>query len=1470
MAAFRGGGAAKLGFRYEDWWTLLRVADLLRGDAVRLRLEPPGAEGEGVEFWVDERDGTRWYEQVKHDARSWTITALKNEGVLAAFAPHLAAGHRIRFVSSSPAAQLSHLTERATKVVDADEFRTCASLDDVAWFRAIARVWDVDEQVAWSWLTRITVEHHPAATLRRIVLAVYEGLVRGDPDVIVDILRGFLVESLHRPLTGPQVWNHLESKGFRRRLLPGDQTTTEALRSTVGRHRRRVDGARPASGLVTRPEVSALRRVLEAEPGKVVVVHGRAGSGKSTVVREVVEQLEASGWFSAVAGMDAVGADTRSARALGRTVDLEGSPAVLLDGVAAGTAAILAIDQLDAVSTFSGRMPASFESVTELLEQAEQVANLAVVLVVRTVDLEADQRMRSLLDDTARVTTFEVSDLERDDLRRSLNDAGVDVDALRPATLELLRTPLHYALFLRLSPTNRHDDFRALPELYDRFIAQVRTDVGSDLAWTSIIPPMVEDMTTREQLHVPALLLDDVSPQHISALCSHGLLVVDGDRLMFAHETLFDHLFARAFVQSGRDLHDFLVTSGQRLFRRAQTRQVLEFLARHDRTEFHRVVRRLLTSTTLRRHLRAVVITVLAHLDATVEDWQLVESLAFPPAGAHRPDLIALLSRPHWFDAADRAGRWPALLADESRTDHVMSQLIGVASERPARVAELVRPFAGSSDAWRARLWHLVAWRLHAGLVELAVELLDAGDLDDITAPIAANGDFWMLLFGLAKEDADGAARVIGAFLRRCLTRARAAGIEDPFDSPYLSNHSPGGGSTIEQVARDAPATFVREVLPFIAEVAQRTATAHRDGELRVARWAWPYVGPDRAIDAALYAGVESALLAVASSPPSDVVDAVAALTSGDIRDLSFLVCRFFTAAGRGDDAITWLLADRRRMGLGWADSSRWATSELIRATTRICSQDVLAELSSALLSFYPARETTAEGRAERGWAQFTLLAALDPTRRSAEVTARLGELARKFPDETPVGPHPVEFQTVDPPVPRDAAEHLTDDDWLRLVRKWPDDRTEWRADAPVGGHYALASLIGDRAAVEPERFARLALRFDATMSSAPLCRILEAVGGKIPSRDLAELAHHARDVGGPEVGRSICFAISHTADDAGDEFVSLLGACAGDDDPVIETARTPAGSGTNYFGGDLAMAGLNCTRGAAAHACARVLAHRPHLADRLAPLVARLATDPIMAVRVQAAAAVTALLKPMPDTALSLASDLFTDVDIEIVDTNPTAPLLRTALLQDPDTFAPLVNRALAGPEAVARRAGMVWAAASRAGRLAPPLATELADLNGPARAGAAALLASAADNAPDELAALFDDADPDVRRAAARALYRLDDTSPATTETLLVVFATSAAFADNIDGLIHWMARTSHPLPSVSVDICERAVRVGGRELGDISTRGAAISADLVTVILRLYRKADELTRERCLNMIDDLTEVRAFGLEALSDER
>jgi hypothetical protein len=55
VSALPGGSADKLGNQYEGWWTLLRIGDILTGKATRIRLEPPGPEGTGIEFWIDEQ-----------------------------------------------------------------------------------------------------------------------------------------------------------------------------------------------------------------------------------------------------------------------------------------------------------------------------------------------------------------------------------------------------------------------------------------------------------------------------------------------------------------------------------------------------------------------------------------------------------------------------------------------------------------------------------------------------------------------------------------------------------------------------------------------------------------------------------------------------------------------------------------------------------------------------------------------------------------------------------------------------------------------------------------------------------------------------------------------------------------------------------------------------------------------------------------------------------------------------------------------------------------------------------------------------------------------------------------------------------------------------------------------------------------------------------------------------------------------
>ena len=218
------------------------------------------------------------------------------------------------------------------------------------------------------------------------------------------------------------------SAGFPRRLLSGDSAALASLIATVERLQSRADGARPSLGVVDQPYSAMLQASLVSGDRQGIVVHGRAGSGKSAIASEAVTQLAASGWYAAAVSMDRLNPGTRSARALGQDNDLAESPVILLDCVADGSPAVLLVDQMDAVSQYSGRLPDAYEAVAELLEQARLAPGLRIVLVVRTVDVQEDPRLRALLSDTSRVSSLTVGELDTEAVRRVLLAGGVDVD----------------------------------------------------------------------------------------------------------------------------------------------------------------------------------------------------------------------------------------------------------------------------------------------------------------------------------------------------------------------------------------------------------------------------------------------------------------------------------------------------------------------------------------------------------------------------------------------------------------------------------------------------------------------------------------------------------------------------------------------------------------------------------------------------------------------------------------------------------------------------------------------------------------------------------------------------------------------------------------------------------------------------------------------------------------------------------
>ncbi|MFJ9211466.1 hypothetical protein [Streptomyces sp. NPDC102264] len=1258
------------------------------------------------------------------------------------------------------------------------------------------------------------------------------------------------------------------------------ETDRRAVNQAERRFLRRTARVRPRFGLAVRPHAQELfDRLVVGDSPSTIVCDGPAGMGKSTVAGEVIDLAAARGWPILPFRMDQVEADDRTAEAVGRRLGLPACPATLISRVADGAPALLVVDQLDAVSTYSGRIPDVFEAVDEMLEALASAPNVKVVLIARTIDVEKDPRLTSLVGQEGVVDRFSLGLLEDHAVRTVLEAGGTPPQTLGAETLALLRTPLHLAVFCRLTSGARKTAYGSLQDLYDQYTDETRREAERDLsheAWPTITHQLVEEMSRRETVTVPYALVDHFARADLAVLVSGGVLLHADNRIGFFHETYFDYLFARSFVLMGKDLHDFLAASGQALFRRAQTRQVLEHLRDTDREAFRNTAVRLLGSDVVRPHLRFVVFAVLEQLDAMSEDWAALEPRAWgEDATAVR--LRGLLALPAWFEAAD-TGSWEKWLAHPDLAPLVFPQLEWCTEHHPARVVELLEPYRDADGPWRMRLLDWISTRPSTYSLDLALSFIDRGDFDDEPDGAADAGwRFWSLFEDLAETDAPTAICLLGALLTRGLQRATATGHGDPFDSGHLSA-SPGShvGTVVAKAAEAAPAATLEHVLPFVITVAEANHATYADRSTLRPRWAHPPSPDNPQLDEALYLASHDTLRTLAQQDPSCLTEPMELLAASSGRALNFLTCQTYTVWNRPDEALAWLTDDVERLRIGWLDSPCWASRELIAEATRRCGERALRRLIDLLIQHFPSWERHPKNRQFFGRSQYVLLSGVADGRRSTEVTKRLGELERKFERWHPTGPQPVEAHLVGPPVPHSAGEHMTDVQWLRALRKYDEERIDWSEDPPTGGAAELASLLGVLSEQQPERFARLGCAFDESIPPHAFRAVINGVAGRAGIRSLLDLCARARRLVGPSVGRAVCSAIETTASEAAGhaDTIRLLANYVHDPDPAFESARTDTGSGQYYYGGDLLTAGMNSTRGQAALAISSLLRTTDAPVRDLLPMLSRLVHDPIMAVRACAAAPVTALLRHAPKAALDLAEVLFAGAPLDIHEARTIHTLLTWALLHDTERFAPELTRALAGAAPTARHAGAAWAVIAMRGKLLPCLPVSPAGLTPAARQGAAVAAASDPASGASLLREMFHDGNAAVRTAAARSMHDVASLPPGIADDLISSFLSSPALSERsetLETLASGLACSTPRLPSRAIDAC-RVLAAFCEQASKEGRRGyAAIQQDLIEVVLRLYRQGDSTIRAQCLDIIDDLYRVDARGLNnALSGER
>ena len=632
-----GGPANKLGNRYESWWTIRQLVRIIDKEADSIRIEDPNFDK--AEFVVAVGDCRELHQAKRsHPEGKWNLSDLRS--ILQVMFEQLSANENTRFVfaSGSDAPELRVLTERAIDSKNQKEFES-VFVDAQTQKEALEKlkgIWETDTATAYKLLHRIEVSTIDERELEDKVRELLQARFLSSPKAC-DALRSFAEDSIHKCINWDDLISYLSDKGFSLRRLTRPSDALSLISEATDRYLDSTKRRLIRDSLIPRSSTKELLKKIKGPSprGSDCVVTGKAGGGKTGCVIECVEALRQSNDPVAVLVFRLDRRDpVSSTKKLGESLELEESPALVLEAAAKAISgeAVLIIDQLDAVSTTSGRSSDFFDVVEDLLKEVRGLrerVKLHIVVVCREFDWENDHRLHRLLaKDDAKIS---VTDFSLDEVKASLEASGFNTDLFDAKQLELLRLPQNLSLFLDANDNSSSQPrFFSEKDLFDLYWKEKRRTVQSRSAslsnyWNDVIQKLCNEMTKSQQLSVLKEKLDQFPSEYLDWMSSEGVLSFDGNRYSFGHETFFDYCFARAFMTKEDSLVSFLIPSEQHLFRRAQVRQVLVYLRDADRRRYCRELRELLRDERIRCHLKDLAVALAFSMPNPEEDeWNVI------------------------------------------------------------------------------------------------------------------------------------------------------------------------------------------------------------------------------------------------------------------------------------------------------------------------------------------------------------------------------------------------------------------------------------------------------------------------------------------------------------------------------------------------------------------------------------------------------------------------------------------------------------------------------------------------------------------------------------------------------------------------------------------------------------------------------------------------------------------------------
>lgn len=1300
MGFERGGRADKLGNRYENYILAKLLLYTLKGQFISVEVEP--LDMDAIEYLAVKADGRVFYYQCKGSNGAfdhWRMSDLKSHEVFIRAAQLIGKGKdtEYHFISPLPYGELTSLCDRARRCTCGKDFvsnqlsnknlrqlfQDCAS--------QLGKNPDLDSYIEeiWHILSRCHFELAPLGPTEIMEFEEHIGATLTGKASNARLLLEQLANDQERygiPITANDILKYLHENGIYFRQLGGSNKELSRIEVLNQQFK---DGFLPiADCLFQRDETAELFQHLQN--GANILLCGKAGSGKSGCIQNILHQLNERGILCLGIRLDKHIPDG-SADTYGKNLGLEQSPVHALASLAAGKICVLILDQLDSLRWTSYHSGTALDVCKEMILQASGLnkhenAHVCIILVSRTIDYETDPGLQSLTkgpnDELApRWECCTVGALSDETVARIV---GQPWETMSPRMKHMLHTASSLYVWTKLDRAHRSNNISSLYQLMEKWWGQIMAACQKQGLSSGDIEKcrnkLVQGMENNSTLSLPTALFADEQPC-IDTLASNGLLVCQSGTVSFLHQSFLDYFVVADVLKElylgGKKLVALLgMPDNQLPTLRYRLLMALQSLLDSAPNRFVQESKAILNSDYVRYYFKCAIFEVLGQCDNPNKAvFDLVDSCFSDEQWHNNVFQMVYLGHPvfvrHLGDKCAYSWTSPEGL-------HLLSS---IAMSDPEYVASVITPLMFHSEEEDAGLFRILSGSTKEAncLFELRIQLLQHYPA------------FWRNMWDLYSLIETGSPRTIP--LLELMLQQEKVLFEERIHFP--------DDEKLALCATQNRDLILEKLYPKLCVASESFPVPKDPWELfDFKHWGdrEGYIterNPRRIVSLLRFT-----LQSLAKDDPEHFLSILEGKNHLSAVDHELMLCGMLALPeAYAERVLTWILIDFKGRIFDYTGSPRnylSSTKSILGKFSPACSFPIFKKLEHTICTWSDSPERMRgiyqsrlncrrEGHFATwgywGHLQKELLPSLDPTRLGPDAKKLLCVLERNPGID---GPHYYYYGAlfskggfVSSPIDG-YADRLSDKAWLKIIRT-PAKKMggkKWSNSCVEASHWAFSSAMGRQAKKEPERFAKLSLNFpDDTYSGYiwPILSALEKNEGDRVDLDLTcSILRCFSDSPNIDVANSWCRVIRQRADEAWpDDILDLLEKIAtahpipGPDQRLHQSNSDPEGKSPHSLHQDA----INCPRGCGAEAIAALLWEHRNLGDRFRSAVRTLSNDPNDSVRFATVSCAAAFYNIDTSFSLEIFKNLL-EQDLRIVAAPNAWQLIVRGYFEQPDYY--------------------------------------------------------------------------------------------------------------------------------------------------------------------------------------------------------